>query len=255
MDDTVAGMTEPTELEGRVALVTGSSSGIGAAVARALAARGAVVVVNSARSAAAGEAVAAEIGGSYVRGDVADDGAARRLVDETVGRHGRLDILVNSAGTTTAIPHPDLDGATDDVWMQILSVNVLGPWHVIRAAAPHLRETGDGAIVNISSRAGSRPTGSSIPYAVSKAALNHLTVLLANVLGPEIRVNAVAPGLVETPWSAGPGFEELRREVLEIAPLARVGRADDIADAVLGLLGARYATGQVLVVDGGMSMR
>jgi len=248
-------MTQPSDTGDRVALVTGSSSGIGAAIARSLAGRGVRVVVNSSRSVTPGEALAAEIGGDYVQGDVADDDDARHLVDEVVRLHGRLDVLVNSAGTTRAIPHRDLEAATDDIWLQIMKVNVLGPWHVIRAAVPHLRATGDGAIVNISSRAGSRPTGSSIPYAASKAALDHLTVLLANVLGPEIRVNAIAPGLIETPWSKGTAFDDLRRQVLEVAPLARVGQAEDVAAAVLGVLDARYVTGQVLMVDGGMSLR
>ncbi len=242
-------------LAGRVALVTGSSSGIGAGVARALADNGASVVVNSARSVHVGEALAKEIGGLYVQADVADDAAARHLVAQSVLRYGRLDIVVNSAGTTAIIPHGDLEAADDQIWQRILGVNVRGPFHVVRAAVGHLRATGDGVIVNISSRAGSRPTGSSIPYAVSKAALNHLTVLLAKVLGPEIRVNAVAPGLIETPWSSGAQFEDLRRQVLDTSPLARLGQPDDVADAVLGLIASRYATGQVLVVDGGMFMQ
>ena len=188
------------EFEGKVALVTGSSSGIGAAIARGLAGRGAKVVVNSTSSVAAGERVAGELpDASYVQADMADPDHAARLVATAVERYGRLDILVNNAGTTEIIPHHDLDAATFEVWERIMRVNVLGTWNVIRAAVPHLRATGDGVIVNITSLAGVRPTGSSIPYATSKAALNHLTLLLANALGPDVRVNAVAPGLIDTP--------------------------------------------------------
>ena len=240
-------------LDGKVALVTGSSSGIGAAVARRLAADGATVVVNSSSSVEAGEAVAAEIDGSYVRGDVADEDGAAALVEAAVDRHGRLDVLVNNAGTTVAIPHADLDAVTADHWRTILGVNVVGTWQVTRAAVAHLRASGEGSVVNISSIAGVRPRGSSIPYAVSKAALNHLTVLLANVLGPEIRVNAVAPGFVDTPWTAD--WHDIRAAVEATAPLRRAGHPEDIAAAVSGLVHSTYATGQVLVVDGGMHLR
>ena len=192
-----------TDLKGRVALVTGSSSGIGAAIATAFADLGASVVVNSVSSAAEGEQLAAKLPDAlYVQADVSDPADAKRLVGTTFERYGRLDIVVNNAGTTTVIPHDDLDAATNEIWDRILRVNVVGPWNVIQAAAPHLRASGDGVILNITSLAGVRPVGSSIPYAVSKAALNHMTVLLANALGPEIRVHAVAPGLIDTPWTA-----------------------------------------------------
>jgi ketoreductase RED2 len=240
-------------MDGKVALVTGSSSGIGEAVARSLAADGATVVVNSVSSVAEGTAVADAIGGSYVQADIAEESTARALVDEVVGRHGRLDVVVNNAGATKVIPHHDLDALTTDVWRRILDVNLLGTWYVTHAALPHLKASGDGCVVNVSSVAGVRATGSSIPYAVSKAALNHLTVLLANVTGPEVRVNAVAPGLVRTPWTEDWG--RVREAVKARAPLGRSGQPDDIADAVLGLVRSRYATGQVLVVDGGLSIR
>ena len=186
-----------------MALVTGSSSGIGAAVARSLAAEGAHVVVNSRSSVAAGEAVAAEIGGSYRQADVADPEAARALVAAVVADHGRLDILVNNAGTTRLIPHADLEAATPEIWAEIYATNVIAPFVLTTAAAPAPAGRPDGGVVvNIGSLAGMRPAGSSIPYAASKAALHHQTRLLAAVLGPEIRVNAVAPGLVDTPWTA-----------------------------------------------------
>lgn len=247
-------MSERTDMQGRVALVTGSSSGIGAAVAAKFGELGARVVVNSASSIAAGRQVADELPDAmYVQADVSDPAQAERLVDAAVGRYGRLDIVVNNAGTTAVIPHDDLDAATHELWETILRVNVIGPWNVVRAAAPHLRASGDGVILNMTSLAGVRPLGSSIPYAVSKAALNHLTVLLANVLGPEVRVHAVAPGLIDTPWTDG--WDEVRDAVRTSAPLRRSGTPDDVADACVGLIAARYATGQVLVVDGGMALR
>ncbi|HLY81409.1 MAG TPA: SDR family oxidoreductase, partial [Acidimicrobiales bacterium] len=233
-----------SELNDAVALVTGSSSGIGAAIAAAIAELGASVVVNSASSVAEGRQVAAELPDAiYVQADVADSASAKRLVAAAVERYGRLDIVVNNAGTTAVIPHDDLDGATTDIWEKILRVNVVGTWNVIQAAVPHLRAAGDGIILNITSLAGVRPVGSSIPYAVSKAAVNHMTALLANALGPEIRVNAVAPGLIDTPWTAD--WDAIRDTVRETAPLRRSGTPKDVADACVGLIGTHYATGQV----------
>jgi ketoreductase RED2 len=241
------------DLDGKVAIVTGSSRGIGEAVVRALARSGAAVVVNSATSAAAGEAVAASLPDAmYVRADIADDSACRSLVAATVRRFGRLDVLVNNAGTTKVIAHADLDAATDEVWRDIFEVNVLGTWHMIRAAVPSLRSSGAGSIVNITSLAGERPVGSSIPYAVSKAGLNHLTLLLAKVLGPHIRVNAVAPGLIDTAWTAN--WHAMREAVRAQAPLRRSGIPDDVAQAVLGVVQADFITGQVLTVDGGLAL-
>jgi ketoreductase RED2 len=243
-----------TNLTGRVAVVTGSSSGIGAAIAATLAGLGARVVVNSVSSVTEGQHLAAQLpDATYIQADVADPASATQLVAATVERYGRLDIVVNNAGTTTVIPHHDLAAATTAVWERILAVNVLGTWNVIEAAVPHLRSTGDGVILNITSLAGVRPVGSSIPYAVSKAALNHLTVLLANALGPEIRVNAVAPGLIDTAWTAD--WDVVRDAVRQTAPLRRSGKPEDVADACVALIGARYATGQVLVVDGGMALQ
>jgi ketoreductase RED2 len=241
-------------LEGKVALVTGASSGIGAACARMLTDAGAVVVVNSSTSVEAGSALAAELAGaSYVQADISDEAQAVALVESAVARHGRLDILVNNAGTTAVIPHPDLKAATSDVWRRIFGVNVIGTWQVTVAAVPHLKASGDGAVVNVSSLAGHRPVGSSIPYAASKAALSHMTVLLANVLGPEVRVNAVAPGLVDTPWTAD--WDDVRAFVKAQAPLGRTGTPEDIADVILSLITARYVTGEVVQIDGGLHLR
>ena len=240
-------------MDGKVAIVTGSSSGIGEAIARSLVAEGAKVVVNSSTSVDAGQALADELGATYVRADVSDEAEAVRLVESAVETYGGLDILVNNAGTTEVIPHDDLDAATDEVWLRIFNVNVLGTWKVTRAAVPHLKSSGEGSVVNITSIAGVRPAGSSIPYAVSKAGLNHLTVLLAAVLGPEIRVNAVAPGLIDTPWTET--WDEIRARVREATPLRRSGLPDDVAEATLGLLRSTYTTGEVLLVDGGMHLR
>jgi ketoreductase RED2 len=242
------------DLKGRVAIVTGSSSGIGAAVAATFADLGASVVVNSVSTGAEGQQVAADLPDAiYVQADVADPARAEELVAAAVEHYGRLDIVVNNAGITEVIPHDDLEAATNEIWERILRVNVLGTWNVIRAAVPHLRATGKGIVVNITSVAGVRPVGSSIPYAVSKAALNHLTVLLANALGPEIRVHAVAPGLIDTPWTAD--WDTVREAVRATAPLQRSGTPEDVADACVALIGAGYATGQVLVVDGGIALR
>jgi ketoreductase RED2 len=240
-------------LEGKVVLVTGSSSGIGEAIARLFAAEGASVVVNSARSVEAGQAVAAQLPGAlYVRADVAREPEAKALVAATLERYGKLDVLVNNAGTTRVIPHHALDAVTDEDWQRILGVNVLGTWYVTRAAVPALKAQ-RGSVLNVTSVAGVRAAGSSIPYAVSKAALNHLTRLLANVLGPEIRVNAVAPGLIDTPWTAD--WDAIRASVRERAPLQRSGTPEDIARAALLLTQSSYSTGEVLLADGGINLR
>jgi ketoreductase RED2 len=235
----------------QVVLVTGSSSGIGEATARAFAARGASVLVNSARSVEAGRAVAESLPDAhYVQADIAEEGAPASLVTAALERWGRLDVLVNNAGTTAVIPHHDLEAATVDVWRRIFEVNVFATWAMSLAAMPALRES-HGAIVNVASIAGLRPTGSSIPYASSKAALNHMTVLLAHVVGPEVRVNAVAPGLVDTPWTAD--WDVVRQAVTQMAPLRRSGQPDDVAEVIVSLATAAYVTGQVVAVDGGLT--
>ena len=238
----------------RVAVVTGSSSGIGAAVARRMAVAGIRVVVNSARSVDAGRALAEELPGAlYVQADIAVEEQARHLIEATVERFGRLDILVNNAGTTRLIPHHDLGAATPEIWREIFGVNVFGTWQTTVAAVPHLRATGAGCVINISSLAGSRPSGSSIPYAASKAAVNHMTRLLASVLGPQIRVNAVPPGLVDTPWIAG--YTGFREHIADNAPLRRVGTPEDIAKVVCDVVDSTYITGEVIGVDGGFHLR
>jgi ketoreductase RED2 len=235
-------------------LITGSSSGIGAATAHLFAAAGATVVVNSSSSVEAGEALAAALpAASYIQADIADEVQVRYLIDQVIDRHGRLDVLVNNAGTTQVIPHNDLEAASAEVWRRIFEVNVFGTWQVTVAAVPHLTSSGDGQVINISSIAGERPTGSSIPYACSKAAVSHMTRLLANVLGPAVRVNAVAPGLVDTPWTADWDF--VRDYVKAQAPLQRTASPDDVATVVMGLARSTYVTGEVVMVDGGLHLR
>ena len=242
------------DLNGKVAIVTGSSSGIGAAIARRFAREGAAVVVNSSNSVAAGEELAAELGNAlYVQADVREESQCRALVDATLQRWGRLDVLVNNAGWTKVVPHDDLEGATDEVWHRILDTNVLGPWYLTRAAVAPLRDSGDGCVINMSSLAGVRVAGSSLPYAVSKAALNHMTRLLAAALGPEIRVNALAPGLIDTPWTED--WDDIRALISARAPLRRSGTPEDMAEACMALVQAGYVTGEVLVADGGMHLR
>jgi ketoreductase RED2 len=242
-----------SELDGKVAIVTGSSSGIGEATARRLSRLGARVVVNSSRSKEAGREVAESLDGEaiYIQADISDKAQCERLVGETIGHLGRLDILVNNAGWTTVVPHADLEALTDEIFRKTFDVNVFGTWWMTKLAVPHLRESNDGNVVNITSLAGVRPTGSSVAYAMAKAALNHMTILLAKSCGP-VRVNAVAPGLVETPWTADWG--PAHANVAETAPLGRSATPDDCAEAVLALVRNHYTTGEVFVVDGGMGL-
>jgi ketoreductase RED2 len=241
------------EFDGKVAIVTGSSSGIGAAIARRLSELGASVVVNSATSVEAGEAVAASLPGPsrYVQADISDQAQGKALIDAAVESFGQLDILVNNAGWTTVVPHHDLEALTDEILMRTFEVNVFGTWWLTKAAMPLLKQSDDGNVVMITSLAGVRPAGSSVAYAMTKAALNHLTVLLAKSHGP-VRINAVAPGLVDTPWTADWG--PMHEAVAAMAPLGRSATPDDCAEATLGLLRTKYATGQVLVVDGGTGL-
>ena len=158
---------------------------------------------------------------------------------------------MNNAGWTTRIPHTDLDALTDEIFRKTFDVNVFGTWWLTKAAMPHLRESTDGNVVTITSIAGLRPIGSSIAYAMSKAALNHMTTLLAKACGP-VRVNAVAPGLVATPWTSQ--WEDQHAAVAATTPLHRSATPDDCAEAVIGLIRSSYVTGHVVVVDGGTSL-
>ncbi len=242
------------EFADKVAIVTGSSSGIGEETARRLSALGATVVVNSSSSVEAGEAVAASLPGTaaYVRADISNQDEAHGLIDSTVERFGRLDFLINNAGWTTEVPHHDLDELTDEIFRKTFDVNVFGTWWLTKRAIPHLRNSDDPNIVNITSIAGVRPVGSSMAYSMTKAALNHMTLLLAKSYGP-IRVNAVAPGLVATPWTED--WDAMHPAVAATAPIPRSATPDDCAEAVLALLRNKYTSGEIFVVDGGLTQR
>jgi ketoreductase RED2 len=240
------------DVQGRVAIVTGSSSGIGEAVARNLSLAGANVVVNSSSSVSNGQRVAAALptDAIYIQADIANPHQCQGLVDQALNRFGRLDILVNNAGWTTQVDHTDLDGLTEDILRKTFEVNVFGTWWVTKAAMPHLMDSPDGSVTTLTSIAGIRPVGSSIAYSMSKAALNHLTVLLAKSFG-SVRVNAVAPGLVDTPWTED--WDAMREFVAATAPAGRTATPDEVATAVMALITNTYATGEVLVLDGGLS--
>ncbi|MER3419227.1 MAG: hypothetical protein C4290_01305 [Chloroflexota bacterium] len=252
------------EVRGKVAIVTGSATGVGRSTALMLAERGCNVVVNFTRSEAEARETATEVErrGAHallVRADVSSDADCRRMVREALERWGRLDILVNNAGTTVFVPHHDLEALTEEAWDRIFAVNVRGTFYMSRAAAPALRASGQGAIVNIASTAGIRAGGSSIPYAASKAAIINLTVSLARVLAPEVRVNCIAPGFIDTRWLAqgyGERFPALRESVRQHTPLKDVGRPEHMAQAVISMItGMDWVTGQTLVVDGGNIIR
>ena len=241
------------ELDGKVAIVTGSSSGIGEEIARRLSDLGANVVVNSANSVNAGQQVAKSLSTKslYIQADISDQEAGQHLIDKTISEFGQLDILINNAGWTTLVAHHDLDSLTDEIFEKTFDVNVFGTWWLTKAAIPHLKKSKDGNIVNITSIAGVRPVGSSIAYAMTKAALNHMTILLAKSCGP-VRVNAVAPGLVETPWTSD--WQAQHDNVARVAPLKRSATPQDCAEATIALIRNKYATGQIFVVDGGLTL-
>jgi 3-oxoacyl-[acyl-carrier protein] reductase len=252
------------ELRGRVAIVTGGGTGIGRAVCLRLAKAGAkAVVVNYSRSAEDAHATAAELGSLGTealahQADISDEAAVKAMVSATLDRFGGLDVLVNNAGTTYWVPHPDLDGLTEDVWHEILSVNLKGTFYCCRAAAPELRKT-KGAIVNIASIAGHLATGSSIAYGVSKAGVLQLTRGLALALAPDVRVNSVSPGLVATRWFRSRFGDEannaLETSFANTTPLGVIANPDHVAQAVMAFVENDLLTGQDLVVDGGKNVK
>jgi 3-oxoacyl-[acyl-carrier protein] reductase len=252
------------KVRGKAAIVTGGGTGVGRATALALAERGCHVLVNYSRSAAEAEATAQEVRAKGVRGvaclaDVGDDAACRAMVARALAEFGRLDVLVNNAGTTSFIPHGDLEKVTDADWDKIFAVNLRGPFQCVRAAREALAQGEGGVVVNVSSVAGIAGVGSSIPYCTSKAALNMLTLVLARALGPSIRVNAVAPGFITGRWlreGLGEAVYDGMKHALEArTPLRRVCEPEDVRDAILSLIeGSDLVTGQVLLVDGGMTI-
>jgi 3-oxoacyl-[acyl-carrier protein] reductase len=251
------------ELGGTVALVTGSATGIGRATALALARRGSDVVINYTRSETEALATvedARRLGrrALLVRGDVSDDASCRRLVEACERELGRLDVLVNCAGTSHFAPAEDLEAITTEIWDRIFDVNVRGTFFVTRAAAPLLKRSGRGAVVNLASIAGLRPAAQAVPYAASKAAIVNMTLSLARILAPEVRVNAVAPGWMEGRWmqaALGPDYDRLMRRRGERTPLGRVATPDDVAQSIVSLVADNdFVTGQVVVIDGGHSL-
>ncbi len=249
------------QLEGKAAIVTGGGTGVGKATALQLARGGCSVLINYSKSKdeaeqTCGEIEALGVKAIAIQADVADDDACRAMVQTAVDAFGRLDILVNNAGTTSFIPHPELDKVRDEDWDRIMAVNVKGPFQCSRAAKEPIEKSGGGDIVSVSSVAGIAATGSSIPYCASKASLNNMTVALARVMAPHIRVNAVAPGFIEGRWlkgGLGDAYDKAKAAFESRLPLRRVCSPDDVAAAILSLItGSDLVTGQVLPVEGGM---
>jgi 3-oxoacyl-[acyl-carrier protein] reductase len=243
-----------TPLAGKVAVVTGGSSGIGAASVRLLAAAGATVVVGYNRGADRAAALIAELPGDghqAMRLPLEDTAQIRKVAQAVRDKFGRADILVNSAGFTRMVPHHDLEALDDDLIDAVLTANVRGPFATIRAFVPLLRQSGDGVIVNISSGAAQHGTGSSIIYGASKAALNTMSMALARVLGPEIRVVIVAPGMVHTGFVPG-RTEEMMAAAAMATPLKRAVEAHDVALAVMACIThLTHTTGSIVSVDAG----
>ena len=244
-------------LTGKVALVTGGGTGIGKATSLLFAQKGADVAVNFSRSKSNAEDTVSEIQqlgskGIAVCADVSNDASVRSMVQEVVKILGRLDILVNNAGMTQFVPTTDLEGMTEDLWDSILGVNVKGTFFCSRAAISAMRVHNSGHIVNVSSDSAFTGQGSSIAYTASKAAIINMTRALAVSQAPEILVNAVAPGVVETRWIQG--MELFADEYRRKNPLQRLARPDDVAEAIFALVVNNYITGHTLVVDGGRTL-
>ena len=249
----------------RAVLVTGAATGIGAACARRFVKEGWHVAINCldasqrerAREIAAG-ATAEGQKAIVLEGDVWRDPDCVGLVEQAVGVFGRLDALVNAAGISKMVPLADLHGLSAEDFQRIYAVNTIGIFQMARAAAPHLKATGNGAIVNITSRAGKAGGGSSIAYAASKGASNTLTLTLAKVLAPEIRVNAVCPALVEGGFVerlAPESFSDRAKRQIDISPLKRLGKPDEVAETIWWLVtSAGMMTGQLLDLDFGIHL-
>jgi 3-oxoacyl-[acyl-carrier protein] reductase len=255
------------ELKNAVCIVTGSASGIGAATAIMLAGRGARVLVNYSKSEAAARetlaacaAAGAQFGGEalLVQADVSADADCRRLAQAALDRWGRIDALVNNAGATKFANHAELEALAAEDFLRIYSVNVVGAYQMVRACAPAMKQSGRAAVVNVSSIAGKNGMGSSIAYAASKGALNTMTLSLARVLGPEIRVNAVCPGMVDSKWlreGYGPRYAAIEARYRTGTPLGRPATPEEVAAVIVWLIeGADLITGETIMVDSGMHM-
>ena len=241
----------------KVAIVTGSASGIGAATAMELSKRGWKVAINYSKSEAEAKKVAAKCKDAIlVQADVGEDAQCRKLAQAALDKWGRIDALVNNAGTTKFVKHADLEGLQAEDFQRIFRLNVIGPFQMVRACAAALKAQ-KGAVVNISSVASLLGTGSSVAYASSKAALNAMTYSLARSLGPEVRVNAVCPGYVDTPWQHNAlgmeGASKAAQHYAGMVPLKDYARPEDLAETICWLIeGARQVTGETIFVDGGM---
>ncbi len=249
------------KLKNKVALVTGGGTGIGRAVSLCLAREGANIAINFSRSEADASKTAADVKAcgvfsSTVRADVSIDRQVRAMIERVQKEFGRVDILVNNAGVTRFIPHSELSAMEEDIWDRTFAVNLKGAFFCCRAVAPLMKRQGSGRIINIASVAGLTGQGSSIAYCASKAALICMTKSLARVLGPEVGVNAIAPGLIDTRWlEGGSDPNAMRDRYRNNAVLKRVGTPEDIADMALSLASEQsFMTGQVVVVDGGISL-
>jgi 3-oxoacyl-[acyl-carrier protein] reductase len=249
------------KLKGKVALVTGGGTGIGRAVSLYLAREGASVAINFSKSSSeaaktTGEVKACGVSGSGVQADVSSDKQVRAMVQQVQQEYGRIDILVNNAGITRFISHSNLEAMEEEIWDRTFAVNLKGAFFCCRAVAPLMKSQGSGRIINIASVAGLTGQGSSIAYCASKAALICMTKSLARVLGPEVGVNAVAPGLIDTRWlEGGSDPNGMRERYKNNSVLKRVGTPEDIAEVVLSLASEKsFMTGQVVVVDGGISL-
>ena len=245
-----------------VALVTGASTGIGRSAAIALAKNGYDVAVNYSRSEDQAKTTARQVENAgakalLCRCDVSDDAGVRAMLAAVGKEFGRLDVLINNAGTTVDVAPTNFEEMTVEAWNRVFSVNVLGVFLVTRAAAPLLKKSPNGCIVNTCSIAGLRPSAQPLPYAASKAAVANLTKTLANALGPQIRVNAVAPGWIEGEWmkkTLAGNYEGLMARRAKYTPLKRCCTEDDVADSMLSLiLHNRFVTGEIIIVDGGFS--
>lgn len=236
----------------QVAIVTGATSGIGEAIARLLANNGVNVVINSVRSVDKGQLLAEQLDGAvYCQGDISEASDCRNIIQSTLEQFGQLDILVNNANKPVRVEADTIDTISNDALRQTLDGNVIATWQMIQGAIPYLRDSNNGNIINITASSGINPASamSGMPLAVAKAALNHLTKLLATSCGPHIRTNAVAPGLIETPRTQQ--SQEVIQHFRDKSPLKTVGQPNDIAELVLAVIKSKYINGEVIMADGG----
>jgi 3-oxoacyl-[acyl-carrier protein] reductase len=251
-------------LKGTVCIVTGSATGTGAACAIQLAHKGARVVINYTKSVREAQETLEECKNAgaeaiLVQGDVAVDADCRKLAQAAIDRWGRIDGLVNNAGITKFAAHADLDALGAEDFQRIYAVNVVGPYQMIRACTPAMKKQGNASIVNVSSISGIKGIGSSVAYVASKGALNAMTLSLARALAPEIRVNAICPGLIETRWHLSrfseADYAKFKANYEKTVPLAKAASADDVAEVAVWLLeGASQVTGETILVDGGLHL-